>query len=570
MSINIFQILETVLNGDVIKTLSAELGIEPDLISQVTSKAAPALVAALTNRASTTEGARHVFAAIASPEANGQIASQISQSIASPAKLAAFEAGGRELIGKATGADTNALAEAIARHCGTSPSASLSLCGVVGAALMGILKQHFTQARGSVGQLPTLLGHQLPEVHAHLTDHIASVLGLGTVTTFGAAILSKLKDVSAHFEHPQSEPAPLPARTILAQVKQERKKPTHKRSHAWLWWLLALAALVLAIFALRSCNSQSSTAPVARPEPASNAAVASTPAVASAPVDASAASVANASDASAAVAASAPAATQDARVSFTVDITGMPTVTATVGSEAEKAQLLDALTKKFGEGKFTANITVDPATKPADWLTHLDGLLPLMAVPGAEVKVVGSHVELGGSVADVKAGWLDKLKALFGSGYDISVFNVQQAVASATQSFRDAVKGFFGANASCANADVAKLLNLQVINFATGKSMVPVTAAEDLRQSAKVLKTCAKSNKAVQLEVAGYSDNVGTPAMNLALSRQRAQAVRSYLVAHGVPGSMLNAQGYGEATPVDSNDTESGRFHNRRIEFLAK
>jgi outer membrane protein OmpA-like peptidoglycan-associated protein len=108
------------------------------------------------------------------------------------------------------------------------------------------------------------------------------------------------------------------------------------------------------------------------------------------------------------------------------------------------------------------------------------------------------------------------------------------------------------------------------VNFATGSSVVPASAADDLTQSAKVLKRCAANGKPVRLELAGYSDNVGNKATNLALSKTRAQAVRTYLVARGVPVATLAAQGYGDANPVDSNDTDSGRFHNRRIEFVAK
>lgn len=231
---------------------------------------------------------------------------------------------------------------------------------------------------------------------------------------------------------------------------------------------------------------------------------------------------------------------------------------------------MDALTKKFGDGKFSANITVDPKTKPTEWLAHLDGLLPLMALPGAEVKIDGSHVELSGTAADAKLGWLDKLKALFGSGFDIGVFNVQKAVADATQSFKDALKGLFGSNGSCAGDDVAKVLNLQVVNFSTGSVTIPASAGDDLRQSAKVLKACAKQGKPVHLEVAGYSDNVGDKTANQVLSKRRAQAVLTYLVAQGVSASTLTAAGYGDANPVDSNDTAGGRFHNRRIAFAAK
>jgi outer membrane protein OmpA-like peptidoglycan-associated protein len=69
------------------------------------------------------------------------------------------------------------------------------------------------------------------------------------------------------------------------------------------------------------------------------------------------------------------------------------------------------------------------------------------------------------------------------------------------------------------------------------------------------------------IEVAGYTDNTGDAKANLALSRARAQSVRDALVKAGAPAEMLDAKGYGEDNPVASNDTEEGRFHNRRIEY---
>lgn len=610
MSINVFQLLETVLSDDVVRTLGTRFGLTPDLTRRVAGAAAPAIVAAIMHRGSTPEGARGLFSTIMSPDVNALIGRQLPDLLTHTAALAQLEATGRDLIHKATGANVGALTDAVAAQTGAPQSTSYALTGVVGAVVMGILKQHFTASQGFVGQLPSLLGHQLPSVNASLSDRLASAVGLGSAAAFATSIMSRLKDVSAHLDHPQPAVRPV-APSVPPQTVGHSTPPiaAEKRRHHWLWWLLAALALIVAFFALRSCQHDDA----AKTDAAAGASAASAADVASAAVAASAASDAganaasdaasatvasgaiaaaasNASDASAASAASAassasaasaasdsasapaaaPAPTADSHLSFTVDKTGMPTVTATLGSEAEKAQLLDALTKRFGAGKFVANVNVDPSTKPAPWLARLDGLLPLMALPGAEVKIDGTHVELSGSAADAKAGWLDKLKALFGAGFDIGTFNVQQAVASATQSFRDAVKGLFGADASCAPDDVAKTLNLQVINFATGSSVVPASAADDLRQSAKVLKQCAQRGKAVKLEVAGYSDNVGDKAINLALSKTRAQAVRTYLATWGAPVATLAAQGYGEADPVASNDTESGRFHNRRIAFVAK
>jgi outer membrane protein OmpA-like peptidoglycan-associated protein len=63
---------------------------------------------------------------------------------------------------------------------------------------------------------------------------------------------------------------------------------------------------------------------------------------------------------------------------------------------------------------------------------------------------------------------------------------------------------------------------------------------------------------------------VGGEQANLQLSKQRAEAVRTYLVKTGAPADSLSAQGYGQAHPMQSNDTASGRFANRRIEFVTQ
>ncbi|QBQ96376.1 OmpA family protein [Paraburkholderia pallida] len=577
MSINVFQLLETVLSDDVVRTLAGRFGLTPDLTRKVTSAAAPAIVAAIMHRGSTPEGARGLFSAIMSPDVNALIGKQLPEMLSSTSGLSQLETAGRELIQKTAGVNVGALADAVAAQTGAAQSTAFSLTGVVGAAVMGILKHHFTGSQGMVGQLPTLLGHQLSSVNANLTDRLAQAVGLGTAASFAGSILTRLKDVSTHLDHPQPAVRPIPA-AVPPQTAATPPIEPEKRGHSWLWWLLAAIALIIAFFALRSCqrddaaeDTQASAASAASAvAPAAQAASETSAPIALPASQASEAEPASSAEAASAASAAAPAPTQDSHLSFTVDKAGVPTVTATVGTEAEKAQLLDALTKKFGAGKFDANVTVDAATKPAAWLAHLDGLLPLLALPGAEVKIDGSHVELSGTAANAQLGWLDKLKALFGSGFDIGVFNVQQAVADATQSFRDAIKGLFGSEASCASADIVKVFNLQVVNFATGSTSIPASAGEDLRQSAKVLNACAKEGKPVKIEIAGYSDNVGNAASNLALSKRRAQAVRTYLVAQGVSASTLTAEGYGDAKPLESNDTEGGRFHNRRIEFVAQ
>lgn len=71
----------------------------------------------------------------------------------------------------------------------------------------------------------------------------------------------------------------------------------------------------------------------------------------------------------------------------------------------------------------------------------------------------------------------------------------------------------------------------------------------------------------VQIEVSGYTDNVGSPEANLQLSQRRAQSVVDYLSSHGISVNRLRSKGYGEGHPLAANDTEAHRQQNRRIEL---
>ncbi|WP_449272092.1 OmpA family protein [Hymenobacter humi] len=73
--------------------------------------------------------------------------------------------------------------------------------------------------------------------------------------------------------------------------------------------------------------------------------------------------------------------------------------------------------------------------------------------------------------------------------------------------------------------------------------------------------------KDVQIEVSGYTDNVGTPESNLQLSERRAESVVKYLSGHGISPTRLRSKGYGERHPLAANDSEAHRQLNRRIEL---
>ncbi len=74
-------------------------------------------------------------------------------------------------------------------------------------------------------------------------------------------------------------------------------------------------------------------------------------------------------------------------------------------------------------------------------------------------------------------------------------------------------------------------------------------------------------NPNIKLIISGHTDNIGSEEYNLKLSRERAKAVRDYLVKNGVREQRLTYEGYGETQPIDNNNTEEGRKRNRRTEF---
>jgi outer membrane protein OmpA-like peptidoglycan-associated protein len=68
--------------------------------------------------------------------------------------------------------------------------------------------------------------------------------------------------------------------------------------------------------------------------------------------------------------------------------------------------------------------------------------------------------------------------------------------------------------------------------------------------------------------IQGYTDSMGTPAVNEALSLRRAEAVRDYLTTQGVAAESMRAEGFGAKRPVAHNGTADGRAQNRRIEIV--
>ncbi len=93
-----------------------------------------------------------------------------------------------------------------------------------------------------------------------------------------------------------------------------------------------------------------------------------------------------------------------------------------------------------------------------------------------------------------------------------------------------------------------------------------------LRSAAKLalakLSGIILSHPGLNLQINGYTDNVGSDSFNMTLSQQRADAVRTFLITQGLSPGTITAQGMGKADPVASNDSAVGRQQNRRVEII--
>jgi len=108
------------------------------------------------------------------------------------------------------------------------------------------------------------------------------------------------------------------------------------------------------------------------------------------------------------------------------------------------------------------------------------------------------------------------------------------------------------------------IVSMSDVLFDTGKYSLKPGAREKLAKVAGILLAYPGLN----IEVGGYTDNVGGNEMNQTLSENRASSVRDYLVNQGVALNSVSARGFGNTLPVASNANSAGRQQNRRVELL--
>ena len=115
-----------------------------------------------------------------------------------------------------------------------------------------------------------------------------------------------------------------------------------------------------------------------------------------------------------------------------------------------------------------------------------------------------------------------------------------------------------------AHVEAEQVVISEQVQFEHGTAVLRPESDGILSEVAKVL---AEHPELELIEVAGHTDDTGTPAINDKLSAERAESVVKWLVDHGTAAARLSAKGYGQTAPIADNGSEEGRAKNRRVEF---
>ncbi|WP_019672416.1 OmpA family protein [Psychrobacter lutiphocae] len=245
------------------------------------------------------------------------------------------------------------------------------------------------------------------------------------------------------------------------------------------------------------------------------------------------------------------------------------------GDEVLSHSIVSAVTDVFGSANEVdidncrADIDSSFATEmPA--AAYLGDILPLIKntahanviIEGNEIHVdAPDSAQLDKLVADLQAV-APEMTVIATGPIDFDA-EIKQSITDASEAM-DSLEAMGSTGVQPQPKDVARALSMQVINFAVDKTEIPEANQEILERAAKIMVDIPD----MTLLIIGHTDSDGAEVYNQNLSERRAQAVKDYLVAQGVNDSQLLVKGLGETDPIASNETENGKFRNRRIEFV--
>ena len=248
---------------------------------------------------------------------------------------------------------------------------------------------------------------------------------------------------------------------------------------------------------------------------------------------------------------------------------GPPEFTATLSPEGQvqlRGRITDAATRTIADSYAKARFGSDSVYTaarvaeglPADWPVRvLAGLEALSYLERGAVSVTPEDLTLRGMSyrKDASSEIAKFLSAKLGEAEDYEL--------DITYEEPPAPKDQPMAPELCQAALTSVQLENGKITFEPGSATVEAGSNVIIDKIAAILEKCGP----VRLEIQGHTDSQGREEMNQNLSQARAQSVLNELRARRILTSTYIARGFGESSPIASNDTEEGREANRRIDF---
>ncbi|BAL95926.1 OmpA/MotB family outer membrane protein [Rubrivivax gelatinosus IL144] len=228
---------------------------------------------------------------------------------------------------------------------------------------------------------------------------------------------------------------------------------------------------------------------------------------------------------------------------------GKVVVAGDVPDESTRQAILARVRELYGPDRVIDQLGVRSLAAPPNWAQHVQRVLhpDLKNVTRGQLDIRGNVVEIRGEVTSdaQRQQVLSQLRSQL-SNPTYTVRNGLRVTAAGQEQL----------DAALAN---------RIVEFEPGSATLTATGQQVLNDLAGVIKRMPDR----RFEIIGHTDAQGARLSNLALSAARADAVKSYLTAQGVPAALLGTSGAGPDRPVASNDTAEGRARNRRIEVRA-
>lgn len=237
-----------------------------------------------------------------------------------------------------------------------------------------------------------------------------------------------------------------------------------------------------------------------------------------------------------------------------------------VGNQALKDNILGAVANVFGTSEKCDNIQVDDdnAMTLAGQENLEAALTQIKAIPNASAEFKDGKVIVNAPDATALNNLVSQLQGTL-RGVTVEGAQTLDVQSTVDQSVQVAMNALDALDANSTPADLANALNLQVINFEVGSDDIPDENEVVLNKAVEVMKVIPNA----ALNITGHTDSTGNEKQNVTLSKERADAVKEYLVEQGVPSTALTSTGAGSSQPVADNATDQGKFRNRRISFAA-